>query len=86
MDRYEKINELVNVAENSRYKCTCCEYKINKGEKYFRDAKQSYRSSHTVNLCYKCIAMIFLRSGIRTEELEKITNEIMIKRIEGDEE
>ena len=78
-------NKLINIAEDNRIKCTCCENRINKGEKYFRDAKHGYRNSHTVNICYKCIGRMFLKAGITDEELEKIKSEVMIDVIEGEQ-
>ena len=78
-------NKLINIAGDNRIKCTCCGEKINKGEKYFRDAKQSYRSSHTVNICYKCIGRMFVKARITDEELEKIKSEVMVDVIEGEQ-
>lgn len=75
--------KLLDIADSSRYKCTCCNEKINKGEKYFRDAKSSgIRFSHTVNICYRCITKMYLKANVCQKEVDKIRDEIMIERIE----
>jgi hypothetical protein len=76
----------MQIANDNRYKCTCCGNKILKGEKYFRDAKSSgIRFSHTVNICRLCITRAFLKADVIEEEVDKVRNEIMIEKIEGEE-
>ena len=76
-----KMMEKLFEAEHNRYGCSCCGGKINKGEKYFRDAKQSFRSSHTVNICYKCIVRLYLNLNLDDEELEKIRKEMIVEEL-----
>lgn len=37
--------------ENARYRCCLCGNAIAKDKWYFRSAQQTFRSSHTVNIC-----------------------------------
>lgn len=83
----EKLFEAID----SRYKCSCCNGKINKVEKYFRDAKQEWQSSHTVNICCGCIVRLFLSLNFDEEEVNKIRKEMIVEKLwkevkENDEE
>jgi hypothetical protein len=77
IDKFDKIF----TAEGNRYMCVCCGGKINKGEKYFRDAKASFRQSHTVNICCRCMVRFIILLG--EEEVSKIKKDIIMEGLTG---
>ena len=68
-------------AKNNLYKCTCCGKTISKGEKYFRDAMQSWKKSHTVNICYRCIIKLYLRLNVDEKEVGEIRKEMILEKM-----
>jgi hypothetical protein len=71
----------VYIAEDNRLKCTYCKGKIEKGNKYYREAKQGWRSSHTINLCRKCAGIMFINFAFDDDELMLIKKEMILKEL-----
>jgi RNase P subunit RPR2 len=74
---------MLDKAEHSRYHCTECMQYIKKGEKYFRDAKSGWRSSHTVNICWKCLTKAFFELNISARDTAKLKIEFLAEAILG---
>jgi hypothetical protein len=68
---------MLDIATNNRYKCTECKQKIEKGSKFFTDSKVGWRSSHTVNICGKCLAKMFLELHVSNKEVAIINKEVL---------
>lgn len=75
---------MLDIAENNRFKCTECNTTIGKGDRFFRDSMSGYRSSHTVNICQRCIAKMFIQTKITKKELDILKKEIVAEAIIGD--
>ena len=73
--------EKLLTAEDNRIKCTCCSKKIWRGEKYFRDAQQKWRSSHTVNICQRCITKMFIIVNMDEKEVGKIRKDLILEHL-----
>jgi len=59
----------LEIAVDNRYKCTECKETIHKGDKYFRDAKSGWRSSHTVNICTDCLIEMFFELNLSKKDI-----------------
>ena len=60
---------ILQKADTNRYGCKCCGKPIEKGSKFFRDAMQKWRASHTVNICSRCIVRMYVETGIEDKQL-----------------
>jgi RNase P subunit RPR2 len=72
---------MLDIAENNRFKCTECNTTIGKGDKYFRDAKSGWRSSHTVNICNDCISKMFFELNLPLKLISKLKKEFLVEQI-----
>ena len=66
----EEKENILDIAEDNRYKCSYCKGKILKGNKYFRSAYRKWRASHTINICNNCLINIFLELNINNRKLK----------------
>lgn len=68
-------------ADNNRKSCTCCGKAINKGEKYFRDSMSSFRKSHTVNICRRCVIKMIYYLDIDDVEISEVRKNIILDKL-----
>ena len=81
----KKVEDFILTAYDRRTRCRYCNLAIEKGQKYFRDAMQGYRSSHTVNICPKCLVRAFLLLNLEEEDIKQIRKELVLEKLEDKE-
>ena len=86
MEQKHKIDDFILTAYDRRTRCRYCNLAIEKGQKYFRDAMQGYRSSHTVNICQRCLVRIFLLLALEEEDIKTIRKELILESLEDKDE
>ena len=77
------MTDKIQTAQDNRYKCSICGQKIPKGEKHYRDEFGGWRTSHNVNICRRCLTLLYMGCGVTTEEEIKIRKEIMLNNLGG---
>ena len=72
---------ILKIADNNRYSCSYCNNGIAKGTKYFRNAMQKWRASHTVNICERCLARMAVELNYDDKKLSEIRKEIIVEEL-----
>lgn len=68
---------IITKAEDNRRMCKYCHKTINKGENYFNESKEGWRSSFTINLCRLCLFKFAVETGITNKEIDDIKKEVL---------
>jgi len=69
-------------ASNNRFICSFCHTTIKKDSNFFRELRQGYRCSLSVNICERCIAKMFIEIGINNKQISEIKKEMICEKLE----
>jgi len=80
------VTKSVYEAEDNRLKCSYCKDKIKKGQHYYREAKQGWRNSHTINMCRDCAMVLSVKFGFDDKEMIQVKKELILIGLEENDE